>query len=701
MFTQCPKCQSVFMVSEKDIKAHEGLVRCGNCYSVFNSSWNLTDDPRSEIGNNSSRGPVSIKAGEPRSGFTFSIVSNDTDSTPQQDGLVGRASDVPVRPENQDDNEILDHHMSDDHLEPFPEPEEEEDQQSDTQEIKVQEIHHSLLYFGSDDEDNAAEENLDFDTAEDTAFLQMPSLTAEPTEIELDDPFLEPDINKDESPLMSMTEESMWPGSEVNFEDIDKDFDLPELDVKVSESEAHIPESVDTFPDLADFSIDRPVAEDGLVEGLDDPLLFNEPAEELLLDEEEKLTDTVKDPFEQLLPSLYNKDAKEDFKLPDADDMQQITGDASDSENVARDEGEKLFIGPLLESDDDSFQADIDEEDTFSESVFITSEEDEMDVAYVPISVKSEERDELFHDLDDFPEPGELSRLNYEDTMEINAMLEAASISKAQIDTAFSSSENGGNDDEDIEEIMLSSDAGIDLEDALFFSGKEGSDADSGNISGSDKDSKSGVSFFRRLLPLRMGDKEALEEPSALNAEETQLIQSLHRRKNKTAPPEWVSKYSLIVVAGLLIATLAGQIGYFYMDKLIGITPIKPLLEAGCKVAGCVVPQIQNTEKIEQLSSRLSPLAGSDGGFKVDSILVNRDIRSQAFPALELTLTDRSGNMISRRVVTPDMYLPEAHSPVIKPNEAVDISLRFRTASIRVDGFELRPVSQNWLDRSR
>ena len=163
----------------------------------------------------------------------------------------------------------------------------------------------------------------------------------------------------------------------------------------------------------------------------------------------------------------------------------------------------------------------------------------------------------------------------------------------------------------------------------------------------------------------------------------------------------WVARYSSLVVVALLILTLIGQIGYFYMDKLVRIKPIQPLLEVGCKVAGCTVPSIQNTKDIEQLSSRLTPLVGSDGGFKVDSILVNRGIVSQAYPALELTLTDRAGNIISRRVVTPDKYLTKQDSLEMKPNAAVDISIRFRTPSIRVDGFELRPVSQNWLERSK
>jgi hypothetical protein len=137
------------------------------------------------------------------------------------------------------------------------------------------------------------------------------------------------------------------------------------------------------------------------------------------------------------------------------------------------------------------------------------------------------------------------------------------------------------------------------------------------------------------------------------------------------------------------------------MDSLVRITPLRPVLLAACNIAGCTVPAIQNINDIEQLSSRMTAMTGNAEGLKVSSILVNRSIRSQAFPAIELTLTDRAGNTISRRVVTQDKYLNEGNDAEMKPNEAVDINIRFKTPSIRVDGFELRPVSQNWLERAK
>ena len=716
MFTQCPKCHSVFMVSDKDIRAHEGLVRCGNCYSVFNSSWNLTDDPRSEIVENSVTDGSSLAAGQV-SGFTFSILDNDANELAADENVSDQSEDLSesVIKDSKSTDEDSDHNV-DDYLEPFPEPETEDDLQPVPLAAEADKKNHdSLLYFdsGEDEKDETAAEAYNNTVAiEDTSIMQIPSFIKNGKFLDLDEPLLEPDVSETESTMMSMTEDSMWPGGEVNFEDIGDDFNLPVLDDEISEAKSNISsisDAAEMLPGLPDILIDEHHNENDLVEGLSDPFHFNEIAgidddslaetkEQAVVDEEladEKFGAEEMGPVEPFLPSLEDEGEIAEIEEGYISGNKVITDDTIISDGQNAEEDGLIPVESLAESADEALTLDTDEcDESVDDSVFITSEEEDLDDAYIPISVKHEERDELFHDLDDFPEPGELSKLNYEDTMEINAMLEAANISKEQLDSALSSPDD---DDNAVEEIMLSSDAGSDLSEAIFISQED--DEKSGVDSASKKKTKSGRSFVKNLLPLGWGVKKSLTEPSVLDSDETQLIQNLNRGKNKTGAPEWISQYSLIAAIVLLVLTLMVQVGYFYMDKLVRITPIRPLLEVGCKVAGCTVPSIQNTKDIKQLSSRLTPLAGGDGGFKVDSILVNRGIRSQDFPALELTLTDRAGNLISRRVVAPEKYLPAGQSTEMKPNEAVDISIRFRTPSIRVDGFELRPVSQNWLER--
>ncbi len=48
MHTQCPKCRTIFRVTEEILAVKAGLVRCGDCDNVFNASWNLVEEPAPE-----------------------------------------------------------------------------------------------------------------------------------------------------------------------------------------------------------------------------------------------------------------------------------------------------------------------------------------------------------------------------------------------------------------------------------------------------------------------------------------------------------------------------------------------------------------------------------------------------------------------------------------------------------------------------
>jgi hypothetical protein len=420
----------------------------------------------------------------------------------------------------------------------------------------------------------------------------------------------------------------------------------------------------------------------------------------LIVESDEEITGTLTD---------SPTDSPTDSRADDSLEESYVT-DAAYSAGNSSEADEYFSIDSLPKTSEEAFATVESEDESSGGSVFITSDEEVVDETYVPISLKSEEQDELFHDLDDFPEPGELSTLNYEDTMEINAMLEEANISKEQIESALSAAEvdkDAGEGEGELEEISLSSGGGNDFTESLFADiddpdSLESTDAakpmakNKANIKSKEN---AVVSFFKNLMPIGLGKKKAWQEP-VIADDQTQLIKSLSRSRERPVAPLWVSKYLPIAAVTLLSITLFGQLGYFYMDKLVHISSLRPVLELGCKIASCRLPAVQNIDQVEQLSSRLDPVSGQEGGFSVTSILVNRDIRSQSFPALELTLTDRSGNMISRRIISRDQYLADAKKSLMLPNEATEAAIYFKTPSIRVTGFELRAVSQNWLERS-
>ncbi len=43
MYTRCPKCYTVFALTDAQLAAKDGLARCGTCRAIFNASWHLTD----------------------------------------------------------------------------------------------------------------------------------------------------------------------------------------------------------------------------------------------------------------------------------------------------------------------------------------------------------------------------------------------------------------------------------------------------------------------------------------------------------------------------------------------------------------------------------------------------------------------------------------------------------------------------------
>jgi hypothetical protein len=743
------------MVSDKDIKAHEGLVRCGNCYSVFNSSWNLTDDPRSDFVDENIN-PAELKpTTSPGADFTFGFLGQDAATAPAGDNVSDRSEQIDEGVDELEHQQAVEgaangaeHHDED--LEPFPEPDIGDDFHTITPEIKVKKAEENLLYFDSDKEEGEPEELVIEDDEkpveiEDLTILQAASFSSEVPSLDRDD-LLQAEDGGNEPDLNTLTEESMWPGAEVSFEDDEDDVDLgmPELgtpDAGDSASEARGADADDSSSMLSDFTIDEALLND---QSDDEPSLDSELLSEqsdsdhseadlvlpdifategderegssldILVASEASVDDAVADELsENITADDFLSDELEDnpAELLDAKDgiAQSSKGDDTlvvPGEYTETDE--RFSIDSLPDSTAEAFALDDEKENLGAESVFITSEDEDLDESYVPISLKEGEKDGSLHDLDDFPEPGELSDLNHEDTMEINAMLEAANISKQQIDSALlaadiagEAGDEAGGDEMTSGEAMLSQDADVDLTEALSSTDEHSSESFFDGVDQPSNGEQSFVSRFKNMLPLGIGRKRTWKEPAIGNTEETQLIQSLHRSRSNYTPPLWVSKYSIIVISGLLTVILLGQVGYFYMDKLVRITPLRPVLEGACSIAGCTVPAIQNINDIEQLSSRMTAMTGDAGGFKVTSILVNRSIRSQAFPAIELTLTDRAGKTISRRVVTQNKYLNKENATQMKPNEAVDINIRFRTPSIRVDGFELRPVSQNWLEREK
>jgi len=668
MFSQCPKCKSVFMVDERALSAHQALVRCGQCYSVFNAGWNLTDDPRTAgqmVADHGTATPAASTAPPPArsSGFTFQIIEESPTTA-----AVATAETALAKPD-------------DDELEPFPEPDFDAYEDDDAGPGDAGETPEEEVYFGPMDgaEDYTAQEP---GTREQEWHAlagggdQTPTVTAAiPADDHVDDiPVLSP-----ETLVESESDALLFFGSEDD-DDADAGPRLEPLETTEIDALGDLPATPDATAeeqDSDDVLVPDPLsapasdAQELRAEDLwpsafdDDDEALPAPADLADLDDPDDTLSRVLE-LDDDVPPPHREEHPVDFDdsldLPDVERYFGLPGDTGE-----------IAVGDLQPStaevgeDEDDLEADT--------SVFVTAEEDSAHRPYEAIRVKMAQ-DSRAQD-EDLLLPDELPDFDVFDDTAMIEMLEEAEKDLASLSE---------------KEAAASADETAATEDAT-------ADAVAGpepDTSAGDRDTPGFVQRLFRRAPesTATAGTDVVLDP----LQETQLVRSLQRSR----PPRWstgLGSTALTLVNVGLTLLLLLQAGYFYMDQLVRVPGLRPVLEAGCALAACEVPQPQNLTLVEQLSSRMHP-AREGGGLVVHATLINRDIREQPYPPLELALLDRHGNLISRRVLRASDYINAAEGRVTMPaGIAQEIQIHFRSPSTRVDGFELRPVALGWRQR--
>ena len=117
-------------------------------------------------------------------------------------------------------------------------------------------------------------------------------------------------------------------------------------------------------------------------------------------------------------------------------------------------------------------------------------------------------------------------------------------------------------------------------------------------------------------------------------------------------------------LAALVMAlALAGQLAYVYRGELALLVPeSRPWIEAACARVRCTIPPPRHADLISIEASELAAERGVPGMLTLSAALRNRANFAQAFPHLELTLTDAADQPVARRVLAPREYLDAAAS---------------------------------------
>jgi len=131
------------------------------------------------------------------------------------------------------------------------------------------------------------------------------------------------------------------------------------------------------------------------------------------------------------------------------------------------------------------------------------------------------------------------------------------------------------------------------------------------------------------------------------------LVLDAHGRIVNGNSPNRV-RWPFVVATILLLLTLAAQLGHHFRTELVQRSPsLRDLYES----LGTTVPLPRDAEQVSIEASDLQ--ADTARGLLVlQATLKNRSAHAQAWPALELTLTDSEDAVVTRRVLNPTDYLP-------------------------------------------
>ncbi len=147
----------------------------------------------------------------------------------------------------------------------------------------------------------------------------------------------------------------------------------------------------------------------------------------------------------------------------------------------------------------------------------------------------------------------------------------------------------------------------------------------------------------------------------------------------------------LLGVFLLILAALAQTVYFLRNDIAIYYPNAKPYLLQACQKLNCNINLPQQIEFILIDDSDMQEDEKYAGLMHFSSSLINKADFIQAYPNLELTLTDTDDSPVLRRLFKPSEYLP-ANKDIptgLQPGEEIKVKLAITTKNIPVAGYRI------------
>lgn len=142
---------------------------------------------------------------------------------------------------------------------------------------------------------------------------------------------------------------------------------------------------------------------------------------------------------------------------------------------------------------------------------------------------------------------------------------------------------------------------------------------------------------------------------------------------------------TLTIIAAIALA-LQG-VSLFRMELASRFPQIAPPLQALCGFLGCSLEPNEDPHDLAIADSDLRADPARAQVVILSATVSNNAHDARAFPALELTLTDRQNRLLARRVILPNEYLKRAGK--IPPRAEVPLELTLNIGNLDAAGYQL------------
>lgn len=175
----------------------------------------------------------------------------------------------------------------------------------------------------------------------------------------------------------------------------------------------------------------------------------------------------------------------------------------------------------------------------------------------------------------------------------------------------------------------------------------------------------------------------------------TMMDDAAKNKTGKTSRTSRISGYAkfliFLLALILLLAGLAQAVYYLRSDIAARWPQYRPILEQACQHLQCKVELPKNADLIVIDDSDLQEDVDRQGLIHLYATLINTAGHAQAYPLLELTLTDVNDKPLLRRVFKAEEYLPASANirRGVLSNEEINIKLSLTASGEAVAGYRL------------